>query len=145
MQCLQRNLKIDFIEALKIGKQFKYIEVDVGHHKIPVDETFDIIVLSQVLHFLNRKIRCELLNWCIQHLNKNGILFIRANHTNTRHINQENVVRNSIQDEVSYSYGSLTYFLFEPENIQPELKELIKLKELADYTSEWFTLVHKMS
>lgn len=142
---LSKLYEFDLTKAIKISKtNFEYKKLNITKDKIQLSESFDVIILCQFLHFLDKEQRTKIISWCIANLNDQGILFIRANHTANEKIKNYAAKTECIKNEIKYcDENGDGYYLFEPEDLSINLSELINLNHLNERTEEYFTIVYK--
>ena len=142
---LKAELGIDNIEAIKLdSKKFSYLQNDIIEGIANIDEKFDIIVLSNILHFFKESDRKSILEWCKLKLNNNGILFIRANHSENQSIINSAINKITFENEIRYSDNfDKDYFLLEEEEVRNNLSSLIELKEAYERNHENFSMIFK--
>ena len=142
-QNLKTQLSLTNDEAFKLYlSKCQYIKCDITINEIPLKDNYDIIIMSNILHFLNKEKRSEVFNWCAEHLNKNGILFIRANHTANKTIPNQASKKELLGNEIRYSNEKgISYYLFDHKDLLLDLKQLKEQTSFYERTDEYFTAV----
>lgn len=73
---LNSNSQLENTYRLKNIFHFEIVDLEISN--ISFTENFDVISLSNILHFLSDKRKDDLLNYCIKNLNPDGFIYIEA-------------------------------------------------------------------